>query len=144
MTCVSCLIGLRYVEPLSSLSRHLFSSFCCFFHATYVIHPSYSRRCPLSGTIEACVTWLCSHTFSVGFILQPRGGWIVTSSMLTPHQTNRPKRALASMCMEVTCVACLVFPFSLLRPTLLICSGRASVTATKPNEIQVNTVIQIP
>jgi len=26
----------------------------------------------------------------------------VTSSMLTPRQTNRPKRALTSMCMEVT------------------------------------------
>jgi len=33
--------------------------------------------------------------------LDPKEGWIVTSSMLTPHQTNRPKRALTSMCMEV-------------------------------------------
>ena len=53
MTCVSCLIGLRYVEPLSSVSLHLFSSSCCFFHATHVIHPSSSRRCRLSGAIEA-------------------------------------------------------------------------------------------
>ena len=51
---------------------------------------------------EACVTQLCSHTFSVGSILEPREGRIVTSTMLTPHQTNRPKRALTSMCMEVT------------------------------------------
>jgi len=27
---------------------------------------------------------------------------MLTSSMLTPRQTNRPKRALTSMCMEVT------------------------------------------
>jgi len=40
--------------------------------------------------------------FSVGLILEPREGWIVTSSMLTPRQTNRPKRASISMCMEVS------------------------------------------
>jgi len=57
---------------------------------------------PLSGTIEACMARLCSHTFSVGLILKPREGWIVTSSMLTPRETNRPKKALTSMCMEVT------------------------------------------
>jgi len=51
---------------------------------------------------EACATRLCSHTFSVGLILEPREGWIVTSSILTPRQTNRPKRAFTSMCMEVT------------------------------------------
>ena len=51
---------------------------------------------------EACATPLCSHTFSVGLILEPREGWIVTSLMLTPRQTNRPKSALTSMCMEVT------------------------------------------
>jgi len=108
MTCVSCLIGLRYVEPLSSFSLHLFSSFCCFFHATYAIQPSSSRRCPLSGTMEACATQSCSHTFSVGLILEPREGWIVTSSMLTPRQTNQPIRALTSMCMEVTYKCCLL------------------------------------
>jgi len=79
MTCVSCLIGLRYVEPLSSVSLHLFSSSCCFFHAMHVIHPSSSRRCPLSGAIEACAVRLYSHTFRVGLILEPREGWIVTS-----------------------------------------------------------------
>jgi len=57
MKCVSCLIGLRYVEPLSSFSLHLFSSFCCIFHATHAI---------------------------------------------------RPKRALTSMCMEVTYKCCLL------------------------------------
>jgi len=103
MTCVSCLIGLRYVEPLSSVSLHLFSSsLCCFFfHAMHVIHPSSSWRCPLSGAIEACATRLCSHTFSVGFIFEPREGWIVTSSMLTPRQTTRPKSTLTSTFMEV-------------------------------------------
>ena len=34
---------------------------------------------------EACATRLCSHTFSVGLVLEPREGWIVTSSMLTPR-----------------------------------------------------------
>jgi len=52
-------------------------------------------------TFEVCATWLCSHTFSVSLILEPREEWIVTSSMLTPRQTNRPKRAVTSMCMEV-------------------------------------------
>jgi len=33
---------------------------------------------------------------------------IVTSPMLTPRQTNRPKRALTSMCMEVTYKCCLL------------------------------------
>ena len=59
MTCVSCLIGLRYVEPFSSVSLHLFSPsllFVVFFRATHVIHPSSSRRCPLSGAIKACAT----------------------------------------------------------------------------------------
>jgi len=52
--------------------------FLLLFHTTHVIHPSSSRfdppgwffwvfrRCPLSGAIEACVAWLCSHTFRVG------------------------------------------------------------------------------
>jgi len=52
-------------------------------------------------TVEAYATRLCSHTFSVGLILESRKGWIVTSSMLTPHQTNRPKSAFTFMCMEV-------------------------------------------
>jgi len=47
-----------------------------------------------SPVVESC--------FSVGLILEPREEWIVTSSMLTPRQTNRPKRALTFMCMEVT------------------------------------------
>jgi len=51
---------------------------------------------------EPCATRLCSQTFRVGLILELREGWIVTSSMLTPRQTNRTKRALTSMCMEVT------------------------------------------
>ena len=50
---------------------------------------------------EACATRLCSHVFSVGFILEPREGWIVTSWILTPRQTNRPKTTFTSMCMEV-------------------------------------------
>ena len=57
--------------------------------------------------------------------------------MLTPRQTNRPKRALTSMCMEVTCVACLVFPLSLLWPTLLTCSSRASVTSISLSFLEV-------
>jgi len=34
-------------------------------------------------------------------------------------------------------VACLVFPFSLLWPTLLTCSGRTSVTATSLSFLEV-------
>jgi len=33
---------------------------------------------------------------------KPREGWIVRSLMLSPRQTNRPRRALTSMFMEVT------------------------------------------
>jgi len=62
----------------------------------YVIACTRFRAC------EACATRLCSDTFSVGFIFEPREGWIVTSSMLTPRQTNRPKRSLTSMCMKVS------------------------------------------
>ena len=88
---------------LSLCLLYLFiSSFCCFFHATHVIHPSSSRRCPLSGATEAFATRLCSHTFSVGLILELWEGWIVKSQMVIPRQTNRPKRAPTSMCMEVS------------------------------------------
>ena len=41
--------------------------------------------CRLDLTLEACATWLCSHTFSMGLILEPWEGWIETSSMLTPR-----------------------------------------------------------
>ena len=51
---------------------------------------------------EACAIRLCSHTFRVGLIFEPRERWIVTSSMLTPRQTNRPKTAPTSMWMEVS------------------------------------------
>jgi len=50
---------------------------------------------------EAYATRLCSHTFSVGLIVEPREGWGLWS-MLTPHQTNRTKIVLTFMCMEVT------------------------------------------
>ena len=49
MTCVSCLVCPWYVEPFF----FFISSFCCFFHAMHIIRPSASRRCPLSGPIEA-------------------------------------------------------------------------------------------
>ena len=42
MTCMSCLICLRYVEPLSTFSPF----FLLLFHATHVIHPSSSRFDP--------------------------------------------------------------------------------------------------
>jgi len=66
-----------------------------------------SNPAPQGGVLwraprKACATRLCSHTFSVGLILEPREGWIVTSSMLTSRQTNRPKRPLTSICMEAT------------------------------------------
>jgi len=61
---------------------------------------------------EVCASQLCLHTFNEGLIFEPREGWIVTSSMLTPRQTNRPKRALTSMYMEVT-YACRLLGLSL-------------------------------
>ena len=55
----------------------------------------------------------------------------MTSSMLTPRQTNRPKRAFTSMCMEVT-YKCRLLGLSLLAlADLLTCNGCASVTATQ-------------
>ena len=57
--------------------------------------------------------------------------------MLTPRQTNRPKITLISMCMKVTYNCCLVFPFSLLWPSLLTCSGCASMTATSLSFLEV-------
>jgi len=80
-------------------------------------------------TPEACAARLCSHTFSVGLILEPREGWIVID--VIPRQKNQPKGALTSK--SLVSVACLVFPFSLLWPSLLTCSGHASVTATSPS-----------
>ena len=77
---------------------------------------------------EACATRLCSHTFSVGLILEPWEGWIVTSSMLTPRQTNRPKRALTSICMEVT-YKCRLLGLSLLLALADFCSHVAVVLA---------------
>ena len=55
-----------------------------------------TAHCSLWRGAEACVTLLCSHTFSVGLILEPWEGYIVTSSMVTPRQTNRPKKALTA------------------------------------------------
>ena len=52
-------------------------------------------KCKLKRVRPGCV----GTRFSEGLILEPREGWIV---MLTPRKTNRPKRALTSMCMEVT------------------------------------------
>jgi len=98
MTYVSCLIGLRYVEPLSSVSL-LFVAFS--MRRTFSIPAPQGGvlyRAPLERVRPGCV-----HTPSVGLILEPQEGWIVTSLMLTPHQTNRPKRAFTSMFMEVTC-----------------------------------------
>jgi len=63
---------------------------------------------------EACATRLCSHTFSVALILEPREKWVVTSSMLTPRQTNRPKRALTSIYMDVITYKCCLLGLSLL------------------------------
>ena len=83
-----------------------------------------------SPVVESC--------FSVGLILEPREVWIVTSSLLTPRQTNWPKRALTSMCMEVT-YKCRLLGLSLLLaladfPT---CTSHASVTATSLSFLEV-------
>jgi len=75
-----------------------------------------------SPVVESC--------FSVGLILEPREGWIVTSSMLNARQIGQRELLLPCAWKSLITVACLVFPFSLLWPSLLICIGRASVTAT--------------
>jgi len=118
-----------------------FSSFCCFFHATHVIHPSSSRRCPLSGAIEACAARLCMEvTYKCRLlglsllalaVLEPREGWIVTSQMqFRARRIGQREFLLPCAWKSLISVVCLVFPF-LLWPSLLTCSGRASVTATR-------------
>jgi len=108
------------------------ANLCVIFITLWKSTVAYIKSLPIKKAVKRN-SLVVESCFRVRLILQPREGWIVTSSMLIPHQTNRPKRALTSMCMEVTysiSVACLVFPFSLLWPILLTCSGRASVTAT--------------
>ena len=102
---------------------------CWAFSAPHAVisRPTVIRRRGI--TPEACAARLCSHTFSVGLILEPREGWIVID--VIPRQKNQPKGALTSK--SLVSVACLVFPFSLLWPSLLTCSGHASVTATSPS-----------
>jgi len=56
------------------------------------------------------------------FVLEFGSFWHFSGQNLAPWQ----KVDLATLLLSV---ACLVFPFSLLWPTLLTCSGRASVTA---------------
>jgi len=99
MTCVSCLIGVRYVEPLSSSSLSLL--FVAFSTRRTSSIPASQGGVPYRAPLKRNVP-VVESCFSVGLILQPPEGWIATSSMLTPPQTNRPKRALTSMCMEVT------------------------------------------
>jgi len=53
------------------------------------------------GKGSVCDPVVFAH-FQCGLIFEPLEGWIVTSYMLIPRQTNRPKRALTSTCMEVT------------------------------------------
>jgi len=95
-----------------------------------LVNKKFDISCKLDISHEACATQLSSHTFRVGFILEPREGWIATSSMLTPRQTNRPERALISMCMGVT-YKCRLLGLSLLAlADFAHMSGRTSVTAT--------------
>jgi len=70
--------------------------------STLTQFPSFTILKRNSPVVESC--------FTVGLILEPREGWIVASSMLTPRQTNRPKRAVTSMFMKVTYVS-LVWSF---------------------------------
>jgi len=79
----------------------MFVSLQFYIQVVEVLHYVSQKPNSFPLSFEARATQLCSHTFSVELILEPREGWIMTS-MLTPHQTNRPKRALTSMCMEVT------------------------------------------
>jgi len=74
MTCMSCLIRLRYVEPLSSASLHLvaFSMQCTLsIPAPQGGVPYWEPLKRNFPVVESC--------FNVGLILEPREGWIVTS-----------------------------------------------------------------
>jgi len=81
-------------------------------------------------TSEACATRLCSHTFSVGLISEPREGWRRHRCWLRARRIGWRQHLLPCAWKSLITVACLVFPF-LLWPTLLTCSGRASVTASQ-------------
>ena len=95
------------------------------------------HTCTQRGS-EACPNRFCSHIFSVGLILEPLEWWIVTSSMLTPRQTNGQRELFLTCAWKLLIsVACLVFPFSLLCPTLLSCRGYASMTATSLSFLEV-------
>jgi len=58
-----------------------------WFAASISNHLMIPHVIPTSNSLhhEACATQLCSHIFNVGLILEPREGWIVMSSMLTPR-----------------------------------------------------------
>jgi len=63
-------------------------------------------------------------------------GCSLFSLMVNPRLGQR-QLLLPYAWKPLTCVACLVFPFSLIWPTLLTCSGRASATATSLSFLEV-------
>jgi len=69
---------------------HLINVFCvvivvkkrkllCLTQVVFFYFVLHSNKLPLVFTTEAYAARLCSHTFSVGLILEPQEGWIVTS-----------------------------------------------------------------
>jgi len=100
---------------LSHCLLYLFSSFCCFYHAIHVIHPSSSRRCPLSGAIQAYPTRLCSHTFSVGLNPETSMAVVLGSCWCLQRPRRFGQRELFLPCARksLICVTCWVFSFLL-------------------------------
>jgi len=115
---------------LIGLSGHVFETLI-YILITMTTKPYKFDESPRSNRVRRSTTPRLLSPASVWDWSLNLEGWIVTSSMLTTRQTNRPKSALTSICMEVTYKCRLLgFSFSLLWPTLLACSSHASMTAT--------------
>ena len=75
---------------------------------------------------------VCTQWSGTPRLLSPASVWDWSSNlgMLNARQIGQRELLLPCAWKSLITVACLVFPFSLLWPSLLICIGRASVTAT--------------
>jgi len=81
-------------------------------------------------TTEACVARLCSHTFSVGLNLDGTNFGSCWYFQRAKHFGQR-ELSLPHAWKSLLCVACLAFLF-LHWLSLLMCSGRAGMTAILP------------
>jgi len=108
MTCVSCLIGPRYVEPfvfcifLSLLFFLLLSPCDARYPSQLLKEVSLIRR-----HWSVCGPVVFAH-LQCGIDPRTSEGWIVASYMLIRRQMNR---SLTCMCMEVTFLVSLAWSF---------------------------------